>query len=447
MKNLKNVMFSIFVFASFLVSVNAASFSISSNVKEVAPNKTFTIKVGGECIGRVNLAVTNGSLSTTSVWVEQGYVDVTVTSGTSGKVIVTATPVTGFSDADANLYQPGAKSVTISISSPASNPNSGSEQKPTPPSTSKPSGEQKPSANSSKPSTGTSSNPAAPVPSKPVQESKSSDNTLASLEIKEGELSPKFDKNVTEYTLSLKENSSTITIHATTSHSEAKVAGIGEKKLKVGENIIELVVTASNGARKTYKIKCVLEDIPEIFLNYQGEKIGILKKETSLESFKIVKHIVNEKEILLYEKENLSFLYGINEAKEKNFYFLNKETNEIICKVIPLNIHNKIYYVTDKEIQKENTKADKIVIHETEVDCSLWELNEDYCFLRVLKEDQTFADYLYEKTESTMQLYPNFTIRKTNDFYPIIAGLFFVLLLIETIFIFMKKGGIYEKKK
>ena len=88
-----------FIFLSLFfcdISVKAASFSMSSSDTQVAPNGTFTIKVGGDCIGRVNLSVNNGTLSTNSVWVEEGFVSVRVTAGSSGSVTVTATPAEGF---------------------------------------------------------------------------------------------------------------------------------------------------------------------------------------------------------------------------------------------------------------------------------------------------------------------------------------------------------------
>lgn len=97
----------------------AASFSLNSSTKQVTPGGTFSISVGGDCIGRVNLKVSNGSLSQAAVWVEENYQSVTVTAGTSGTVTVTATPETGFSDSDANEYKPGSRSVSVSIVAPA----------------------------------------------------------------------------------------------------------------------------------------------------------------------------------------------------------------------------------------------------------------------------------------------------------------------------------------
>ena len=104
MKKCSILLLSVIFLVLFAIPVHAASFSLSAGTKQVTPGSSFSIRVGGDAIGRVNLSVTNGTLSTSSVWVEQNYVTVNVTAGQSGTVIVTATPVVGFSDADANLY-------------------------------------------------------------------------------------------------------------------------------------------------------------------------------------------------------------------------------------------------------------------------------------------------------------------------------------------------------
>ncbi len=113
--------------------VFAASFTASASVQEVKPGGTFTIHIGGSCIGRVNLTATNGTVSQSAIWVEENYQSVTVTAGTSGTVTVTATPEAGFSDPDANEYKPGARSVSVKIVAPAKPPTT--EDKPSQPTT------------------------------------------------------------------------------------------------------------------------------------------------------------------------------------------------------------------------------------------------------------------------------------------------------------------------
>lgn len=109
------ILFSFIVLLLWGANVKAATFKITASKPQVKPNETFSVSVGGDCIGRVNLSVTNGTLSSSSVWVEQNYQKVNVKAGSSGTVTIIATPAVGFSDADANEYKPGSRSVKVTI--------------------------------------------------------------------------------------------------------------------------------------------------------------------------------------------------------------------------------------------------------------------------------------------------------------------------------------------
>ena len=79
-------------------------------------------------------------------------------------------------------------------------------------------------------------------------------NTLKSLTVSDGTLTPAFDSSVTEYSVSVNNNISTITINAEPTSDSATVDGTGEKALDLGDNIIEITVTSENGNDKVYSI-------------------------------------------------------------------------------------------------------------------------------------------------------------------------------------------------
>lgn len=136
----------------------AASFSLTASSKQVSPGATFTVSVGGSCVGRVNIKVSGGTIpkDKTAVWVEENYQTITVTAGSSGAVTVTATPETGFSDPDGNDYNPSSRSVSVAIVAPT--PPTTKPTTPTPPASTN---QTKPSTNS-KPSTPSNSNNQTP---------------------------------------------------------------------------------------------------------------------------------------------------------------------------------------------------------------------------------------------------------------------------------------------
>lgn len=84
---------------------------------------------------------------------------------------------------------------------------------------------------------------------------KSGDNSLSSLSLSNGTLSPAFKGSVTEYTAEVGSDVSEITVTPVTSNSKAEVESItGNKDLKEGTNVITVVVKAENGTTASYKI-------------------------------------------------------------------------------------------------------------------------------------------------------------------------------------------------
>lgn len=83
----------------------------------------------------------------------------------------------------------------------------------------------------------------------------SGDNSLSSLSLSTGTLSPSFKGSVTSYTASVGSDVSDIDVTAVTSNSKAKVESVtGNKGLSEGENVIAVTVVAENGTKAVYRI-------------------------------------------------------------------------------------------------------------------------------------------------------------------------------------------------
>lgn len=132
------------------------------------------------------------------------------------------------------------------------------------------------------------------------------DATLSSLKIPNTTLSPKFDKNVTDYEASIKDITE-ITINAIPTDSNAKIM-ISEnyKNLVKGENIIKVSVTAENGqVTKTYNIKVNLSLTPT-----EEEK---QKASTVLKNIKVKNYDIDFSSDT--KKYTLTVPYKINKLK------------------------------------------------------------------------------------------------------------------------------------
>lgn len=199
----------------------AAYISITPSRKTASPGQTINISISSDCIGKVNLSVSNGTVSTGSIWVE-GTVNVTATVGSSGTTIVSA-KATDMSDSSGNAVTPSG-STTITISSGTSN-NNGS--------------------NSS--NTGSSSNTNTSA-------TKSSVATLSNLGIRPNDFSG-FSANKTSYSTEVPNNVESIEIYANKGQGGQTISGTGKKTLKEGTNTFSIVVTAENGkTQKTYTL-------------------------------------------------------------------------------------------------------------------------------------------------------------------------------------------------
>lgn len=84
---------------------------------------------------------------------------------------------------------------------------------------------------------------------------KSSDNTLASLTLSEGTLSPAFSGSVTEYQTEVSNDVTAIAVSAKPNDAKASVVSVtGSENLSVGANAVRITVQAENGVKKTYTV-------------------------------------------------------------------------------------------------------------------------------------------------------------------------------------------------
>lgn len=292
----------------FLVmpSVEAASFSITSGISTITVGNSYTISISAKGLtGRFNIShSSNVSVNVSSVWVENGVADSTikVTTKKEGTATVTLTPET-VADANGNDVTLSSKTDTVTVKAKSSGGGSSGG--------SSSSG----SGSSSSGSSGESSKPQAPsfttvnetvyaTDSVNVRSSYStSSSVIGSLEKGESvtrigkssswskvkyngqtayisssylttekpdesnnknlksltisgdyELTPAFNKDVTEYSLNVASDIDSIDIKAVAEDDNAKVTIKGNDKLLMGENTVEVKVTAEDGTTRTYKI-------------------------------------------------------------------------------------------------------------------------------------------------------------------------------------------------
>ena len=195
-------------YSSNILSFVSASADVGTNGSTITMN-----------IGKYSLAATN-------------TISVTFKASTSGTASVSASVVSAVDNSTAEEVSLSGASTSITVANQAAEETPPPADEPTTP----PAGSED------------AGNEEAP---------KSADNSLSSLKLSSGTLSPSFKYNVTNYTATVGYNVTSVVVSATPSNAKAtieSVTGNGNVNLEVGENTIQVVVQAENGVKATYTI-------------------------------------------------------------------------------------------------------------------------------------------------------------------------------------------------
>lgn len=103
-------------------------------------------------------------------------------------------------------------------------------------------------------STGTSKSSGTSSSSSKSSSSKSSDATLSKLLVNDSKMSPTFSKDVTSYNIEVASNVTKAVVDFVPTDSKAKAELIGNTTLGDGVTILQVVVTAEDGTKKTYTL-------------------------------------------------------------------------------------------------------------------------------------------------------------------------------------------------
>ena len=310
-KIIRNLIFvAIFVlFPSRVLASGNITASPSSLTIEVGSSKTFTI-TATNTIGDVSISSSNSGVArvNTGEWgtgmVEEGQTKsgtITVTGVSVGSATITLTLDAATFDGDDLAGQ--TRTVTVNVVA-----------KPTPTPTPTPN---PPSNNNSNNNNNNSNNDNT--------NNKSKNNNIKELSIEGYEL-VKTDNN--NYTLVVPNNVTSVNVKATAEDSKAKVDGAGSKELKIGENVIEVIITSESGAQNKISIKVTrkdayyLDDLESLLSDSKLKDVDVvISKNSELTEEKINKIKDSKKTLrLTYYDDNKKMIYSwtLNGSEIKN---------------------------------------------------------------------------------------------------------------------------------
>jgi len=201
--------------SSFAYAASSLSIAAGSTSLTVGSSTTLTIRANN-VTGRINITSSNPgviSLSSSSEWVENGSVTVRATAKAAGSAYITV------SSADTSDSTTGE---TVNVS------------------------------------TGVNLNS-----KEIVIDTRSSNNYLSSLSVDGYELSPAFNANTNNYTLSVGHEVPSLNVSAIPADNKSRTVVDGNLDLVAGENNVTVTVTAENGYKRVYTIVVTKEKNPD----------------------------------------------------------------------------------------------------------------------------------------------------------------------------------------
>ena len=286
-KNLKILIIAFFI---IIINITVSEAAISASSVTVNSGEKVQISVSSNiAVTSYKLTMTNsGGLTfiTSSGGVGEGTATITdasatgktslgtftfqapsVTVDTTYKVSFSATIMEDTSD-DPKPIPDSSTTATITVKAPVVEP-------PTPPPSSNTGSE-----NSGNSSSGNNSRPSNNNTQK--TQTKSSNSKLASLQITEGIIAPEFNRDITEYSISVPNEITALNISAVADDSTAEVEIVGNEELQVGENNIQIIVTAEDGSTTTYNILATradeelsLQSLSIYYIDENGKKVEL----------------------------------------------------------------------------------------------------------------------------------------------------------------------------
>ena len=248
-----------------------------------------------------------------------------------------------------------------------------------------------------------------------IEASYSRNNNLSSLSVEGADLSPSFNKNITEYQATLPVDTTKAKIIATAQDSKASITGAGEEDVVDGINKIEIIVTAEHGEKKKYVINLTVQELDPVKVKVDGKTYTVVRKKGQVENIPVgftettIK--IGDQDVCAYQSEiakillvalkdnegNIKlFIYDKNknsftsfmEAKggEVNLLILNNEKIKT-----PLDFVKTSFKINDLKIEGYKYRYDK---------------NDNY-YLVYAKNLETGDEgfYLYDKKNSTFSRY------------------------------------------
>ena len=407
----KLIVFLMFMFIT-IPCAYAGSLTINGN-NSVYVDSTITIKVNFNNIaGRFKVYSTDNSILSGNFedFYDNQSATFTFTAKSVGTATINVTPVGKIGDYDNEEYTGGSRSLTVSV---------------------------------------VKKNTPSYID---VNKVYNKNNYLSSLSISDYELTPVFDKDTLEYSVTLKPGTESITINATKEAASSNIKGSGEVSVSEGANTLNVVVTAENGNERTYIITAHVEEKDPIEVTINNKKYRVVKKKELLgskENYEETKVIINNFDVpALYNHVTKVTLVGLKDEEGNiKLYSYSSKTGEY-------NEYNELKFNTMNLYiyEKSNSKYTKTSIKINGVEVPAYKINmtNDYYLLYATNTSTgNTGYYLYDMEENSVQRYDTTMldmVTKEKDKYLAVVIVLSCVCFLSMLFLLIEVNR-HNKKK
>lgn len=413
MKKFKLFVFLLICFFSFSLRINAAGLTVSANAYTVYVGSNVNITASASGIaGKFtfksnNLSVLSGG---GEVWIENSTSTMTFKASQVGQATITVIPSPGYvAYSDGSGYYNVSKSITINVIN------------------------------------------------RPVVTPKSSVNYLSSLSIDGKELNPQFNKETLEYAVELEASTTSININATPQDNKASVIGAGNRNVTEGINNIDIVVTAENGSKRTYRIKATVKEKEPIIVYIDNEPYTVIRKKEQLISSSIYYSEssveINGEEIPAYYGEITGYtLVGLKNSEGIINLYIYDEENSTYRLYREFNFSRIVFYPLEPDPEQIPVGYFKyiIAINDMEIPCYKKSDNDNYVLLYGVNiENNNEGFYIYDSFENTIQRYGESIFDSYKEEILILKSIIFGLISIIAVILVVSalQGSLNKKNK
>lgn len=235
----------------------------------------------------------------------------------------------------------------------------------------------------------------------------SKNNNLSSLGINDYQIEPGFNKDVTEYKVTLKPETEKIVVFATKEDNSANIVGAGEVAVSEGVNQIRIQVTAQNGNIKTYTITAIVPELDPIEVKVGDKTYTIVRSKKAL-SFANPLFVETTANVLgtdvpaFFNEATNTTIVGLKDSEGNIAYYIKNDENYTLFK--ELTFGNIDFMVIDNNDIPYSYKLKDIVINDITYKAYVKDDNSRFCLLYGINlSNGNKGFYEYDNYENSLQ--------------------------------------------